>query len=216
MAVNVDAQRSAQVVGGATSVTIPAFLVSGLNRFIFVGVAVSTGPEAIELTSTVVRNGTESFQEIWDVTPFTDMHNSGHYFVAPAVGSFSIVCTVAAIQDELAAGAISFTGVHQTSPIGTHGTASGTGTTASVTVTAADDEILVDVAHCFATPITVGAGQTMQTQQLNINGAAAGWSTQFGDVASDVMTWTQGSSTWTIGAVPVKPAVVTSPMFTGS
>ena len=187
-----------------SSVTIPAFLVGGSDRLIFVGVSSSSATPA--LTTSVVRNSTpnETFTEKWDVTAQTTLHNSGHYFINPVAGSFSITVTVAAVQDFLAAGAISLTGVDQTTGVGTHGTANGNSGTASVTVAAAADEWLADVVITDITAITVGADQTSRWEQ-DAGFPASGGSTQLGS-ANDVMSWTFAADIWAIGAVPVLPA----------
>ena len=204
---------NANSVSGAivSTVTIPAFAVAGADSLIFVGVG-AQGNTASSTTS-VVRNTTETFTEKWDFVyqpSGVEQHNSGHYFVAPATGSYSIVVVIAAAQDTLIAGAISLTGVHQSTPTGTHGTASGTSATASVTVTAAADEWLCDFCLAGNTAITVGADQTFRFEIDNANGTgvSGGGSTQPGSVAGDVMTWTLTSERWTIGAVPIKPAML--------
>lgn len=199
-----DNQNSVQGTG-TNSVTIPAFTVGGTERFIFVGVA-SSSPTA-NFTTSVVRNGTENFTESWDVkNAGGNAHNSGHYFVNPGAGSFSIVVTYAGVDDELVAGAISLNGVDQGSPVGTPQTAEGSSATASVSVTAADTDLVCDMAYGFATAITVGADQASRWEQEPISGfSAAGSSTQPG-TADDVMSWTLSSATWIIGAIPVHGA----------
>lgn len=209
MAITFDAANSASAAV-ASSVTIPAFAVAGDNRLIFVGVGAQGGTATT--TTSVVRNTTETFAEPWDFKyqpSGQEHHNSGHYFVAPATGSYSIVCTIAATEDVIIAGAISLNGVNQASPVGTPGTASGTSATASVTVTAADDEWLCDFCLVGNTAITVGADQTSRFEIDNANstGVSGGGSTQLGSVAGDVMGWTLTSERWTIGAIPIKPYV---------
>jgi len=202
------------VIGtGLSSITIPAFAVAGADRCIVVGVNGVKGTATS--TSSVVRNGSETFTPDWNVTNVSgwEQHNSGHHFANPATGSYSIVVTLAAITDYIAAGAISLTGVHQTTPVGTPETASGTGTTASVTVTAADDEWLVDMCGVEANAITVGADQTARVEidDATSSFSSIGMSHQLGSVAGDVMTWTCASVDWVIGAVPIKPAVAAIP-----
>ena len=190
-----------------SSVTIPAFTVGGTDRLIFVGVGSS---DVGQLTSSVVRNAapSETFTEKWDVTRDFGggaiLHCSGHYFIAPATGSFSITVTVAGIDDGVAAGAISFTGVDQTTGLGTQGTANGTSTTASVTVTAGTNDWLVDTTYVDAVTIVAGADQTSRWEEENIGAfSAGGGSTQLGS-ANDVMSWDLvASGNWIIGAVPV-------------
>lgn len=196
-----------------SSITIPAFAVAGSDRFIFVG-AGGSAPAAPNITS-VVRNGTENFTNIWSILNGTnDNRNSGWFFVNPAVGSFSIQINFVSDFDECCAGAVSLNGVDQGSPIGTHGTQTGSSTTPSVTVTASADQLLCDFAYVFATTIAVGGDQDSRWEQEGISGfSSGGGSTQAGSF-DDVMSWTISSAAWTIGAVPVNGTTGATPPFT--
>jgi hypothetical protein len=189
------------------SLTIPTLATSGSDRLLFVGAAASAG--AFGSTSTVVRGGSESFAEDWDINNANHFHVSGHHFVAPATATASIVVTFGTTRDEATAGAIAFTGVDQTTPVGTPGTNTGaTAGPATVTVSAADTEWLVDTAYSLVSAITVGADQASAWEQEAIAGAVSGGSsTQLGSVAGDVMSWSWsgGSNEWVIGAIPLKP-----------
>ena len=188
-----------------SSVTIPAFTVAGTNRLIWVGVATESGTDC--LTTSVVRNTTETFTEEFDLVTApsgNETHVSGHHFIAPATGSYSIVVTVAATQESVSAGAVSLTDVHQTDPVGTPVTASGTGTTPTVTVTGTTaDELVIDaVSTINAAALTAGADQTSRWEQ-EADGAS-GCSTQPGDTSGGVMSWSISSTNWAIGAVPLR------------
>lgn len=107
----------------------------------------------------------------------------------------------------------SFTGVHQTTPLGTAQTTSGaTGTSISVTVASpATDSVVVDglwAATQGGTAPTIGASQT-QRQGTSANGSieAGRTSTQAG-ADGGVMSWTKGSSNWNYvyGAIELKAA----------
>jgi hypothetical protein len=194
-----------------TTLTIPAFTISGENRIVIVGVA--SFSETALSTTTVVGNGTDSFTEITDIKyepTGTEGHVSLHYFVAPAAGSYTIVVTcLGTAPDFLTAGAISLTGVDQSTPVGTPGTGTGTGTTATATATAADTDWLVDICAVISTSITVGADQSSRWEIDNFEDSAcsAGMSTQLGSVAGDAMTWAPGASgKWVIATVPIKPS----------
>lgn len=134
---------------------------------------------------------------------------AGHYLVAPATGANTVSVSVTGGVNDFGAMAISFTGAHQTVPLGTAANATGSSTTPSVNVSSAADEIVVDmlnIVHSGA--LTVGAGQTQRVSDIGPNGFAkyAG-STEPGS-ATTTMSWSHPSSsqTWAIGAVPVKPA----------
>ena len=197
--------------GGASTITILAFTVSGTNRLLFVTVGSSAATAA--LTTSVVRDSgglNESCTEAWDLTNGTYFHSSGHYLVAPATGSYAILITLAAAQDEIGACATSWTAVHQTVPIGTPVTDSAIGGVLNPTLTvsdAADDDVVIDGVHVF--DATIAAETPGQTEQANLAIAAVthGCSTQLGSVAGDVMSWTgSASGNWAAGAVAIKPA----------
>ena len=203
--------------GGASSITILAFTVSGTNRLLFVTVGTSHSTAA--LTTSVVRDSgglNESCTEAWDLTNGRWFHSSGHYFVAPTTGSYAILITLAAAQDEIGACATSWTGVEQATPVGTPVTGSSNGGSADPTLTvsaAGDDDVVIDGVHVYDS--TIAAESPGQTEQANLVIAAAithGCSTQLGNVAGDVMSWTGGSNTqWAAGAVAIKPWVAPPP-----
>ena len=194
--------------GGAATVTIPAFAVAGANRLLFV--TVGSSANAAALTTSVVRNGTETCDEVWDITNGNYFHSSGHRFVAPATGSYSVVVTLAAAQDEIGACATSWTAAHQSVPIGTPVTGSSNGGSANPTLTvsdAADDDVVIDGVHVYDATIAAGADQTERANLVIAAAITHGCSTQLGSIAGDVMSWTGGSNlVWAAGAVAIKPA----------
>jgi len=204
--------------GGASTITILAFTVSGTNRLLFVTVGSSAATAA--LTTSVVRDSgglNESCTEAWDLTNGGSFHSSGHCLVAPATGSYAILITLAAAQDEIGACATSWTAVHQTVPIGTPVTDSAADTIYNPTLTLADandDDIVIDgmcVYDGSMAPESPG-----QTERANLVIAAVvthGCSTQLGNVAGDVMSWTGGTlyPQWAAGAVAIKPAAAATP-----
>jgi len=202
---------------GLSSITILAFTVSGTNRLLFV--TVGTSYSTVALTTSVVRDSgglNESCTEAWDLTNGRWFHSSGHYFVAPTTGSYAILITLAAMQDEIGACATSWTGVEQATPVGTPVTGSSNGGSADPTLTvsdAGDDDVVIDGVHVYDS--TIAAESPGQTEQANLVIAAAithGCSTQLGNVAGDVMSWTGGSNTqWAAGAVAIKPWVAPPP-----
>ena len=198
--------------GGASTLTILAFTVSGSNRLLFVTVGSSAAAAA--LTTSVVRDSgglNESCTEAWDLTNGTYFHSSGHYLVAPATGSYAILITLAAAQDEIGACATSWTAAHQTVPIGTPVTDSAHNGVLNPTLTvsdAGDDDVVIDGVYVY--DATIAAETPGQTEQANLVISAAvthGCSTQLGSVAGDVMSWTgSASGNWAAGAVAIKPA----------
>jgi hypothetical protein len=196
------------------TVTVPAFVVSGTDRLLVVTVGSSKGPTANSTTSVVRDSGglNESCVEAWDLVD-NAFHSSGHYRVAPATGSYAILVTLSNLDDEVGACATSWTGAHQTTPVGTPVTGSSNGTTANPTLTvsdASDEDLVIDGVHVYDASIAAGGDQTERANLVIAAGVVHGCSTQLGSVAGGVMSWTGGSNLyWAAGAMAIKPSVST-------
>ena len=85
------------------------------------------------------------------------------YLVAPPTGSHSVVVT-SPVATDVTASSISFTGVNQTTPLGTLVSAIGTSTTPSVTANTILGEPVVDIMGAVGTttPTVAGATQTLR------------------------------------------------------
>ena len=103
------------------------------------------------------------------------------------------------------AGAGTYAGVNQTTPLGTFAGATGTSTAPSVSPATVANDLVFDTVIVGDTTLTVGANQTSRWNVLNtIRGAA---STEAATTTSTTMSWTAGASdTWAVGAVPIKPS----------
>jgi hypothetical protein len=120
--------------------------------------------------------------------------------VAPAPGTLTLRVTFAAAADS-AVGVTSFTGVNQTTPLGTCVVASGDPTPATVTVTSAAGELVFDTVASDEN-VTKDASQSLLWDITTpVHG---GGSTKAG-ASSVTMRWTGGSTSWAIGAVSIKP-----------
>ncbi len=127
------------------------------------------------------------------------------YLVNPAVGAGTVQVTFDGSGNEKVMGASSWTGVHQTTPIGSFVSNSGSGTTPSVTVSSTAGEVVVDaVSNIDAGTLTVDPSQT-QHWKLTNGDVTGGHSSEPGDT-SVTMSWTMPSDYWAIGAVALKPA----------
>ena len=146
-----------------------------------------------------------------------------HYRIGQAVGSNTMVATYAddPTTDQFACSSLSFTGVHQTTPLGTAVTANTTGATSlSVDLLIASGELGVDVlGRRTAETLTVGSGQTQRANRCTTTGSTevcSGMSTS-ATVGTEAMNWTWTSSlvAHTIAAA-VKAAssvIPTKPVF---
>src|SRR5438876_628790 len=112
------------------------------------------------------------------------------------------------IATSLVGGAVTLTGVNQTTPLGIFASATGSSTTPSVTVTSNTGETVIDTVSLTSSgAMTVSGGQTQQWQ-AGTSGRGAG-STKPG-ASSPTMSWASGNFAWAIGAVGVKPVATCS------
>lgn len=137
--------------------------------------------------------------------------------VAPASGTANVVVTGTGIasDDSLHVGVTTFTGVDQTTPLGTAVANSGTGTAASVSVTAAaGDLVYATMALDDSRTSTSAAGQTDLFNAIqgtaNNDGVRAVASTKAGAAGTVTSSWTTGSDAWSTVSVPIKPATTSS------
>lgn len=190
----------------------------GTNRILVVGVSFR---RSNSVTVTGITYGSSSLIYILaaDSTDQNTKYRAElYYLIAPTVGTAAITVSFSGTDDvEHAVGSgLSFTGVHQTTAIGTPNGAGGTKTTApSVTVSSATREVVVDTVAAKYKKIlslTVGAGQTERwnrTITAGSFGLIGAGSTEPG-ASSVTMSWTPiDFEQWAMVAVPLKPA--TSP-----
>lgn len=187
---------------------------SGTNRGLFVGVGSTSDPPSS--TSSVTYNGINMVEQ-WDIISPENLHSSGHTLANPASGANTVTATIAPNSGPMFCGAISMTGVHQLTPVGTPATSSNTNGAATVTVTGvSSDDFVVDAVTVFANTSnkpTVGPDQTERWNLAGlpntpINGGAG--SSQPG-TAGGVMSWTVPFLAWVMGAIAFKPAPTFDP-----
>lgn len=207
-----DAATSAQELNGDGVISL-THTSTGSDRAVFAGVG-----GALNNTSTSMTYGAASMTEMWDFANGNNF-NAGYYLAGQATGAQTVTNTGAVVNGfgDHNLGVVSFTGVDQTTPVGTAVTGSGASTAPSVTVSSvAADDMVVDQLHIDGTnTTTVGADQTQRNTQSTIwFGTEFRQSTQPG-TAGGAMTWTLTSSaTWSIGAVAFK--AVSAPPPTGA
>jgi len=213
--INLDAVSSADTGPDLlNSLTFSHTVGADTNRLLIVGVSIQN-PDAGDTVASVTYGGTNltnvgarsrgifARTEIWSL-------------VAPATGTYDVVVTLSGTNTaSFAAGGISFTGVNQTSPLGSFFSAAGRGTTPSVNVRNVNEgEVVIDtVARNSVNPITAGSGQTPQWNRATSRGGTAdvigASSTEPGPDGGGrvTMDWAStGNDRWAIGAVAIKPA----------
>lgn len=191
-----------------------SYTCTGTNRYLTVGISMlSVGGSSV---SSITYNGVNLSLIKAQASVSGAVRAELWGLVAPASGSNTIVVTLSAALDSIG-GAVSFTGVHQTSP--TEGAASATATNVGAAdatvdvVTVANKDVCVDVVATSDTAITVGAGQTSRNNVTGTLGSGAmsteGPKTPAGTVT---MSWTNvdAATTWSIASVALRPVAASA------
>ena len=170
----------------------------GANRFLIVGVSMKS-----TVSVTNVTYGGENLS-------YLGAQSSGinrvelWYKVAPLENTNTVVVTLPSSVHSVA-GATSWTGVHQSTPLGTIAPDTGTSATPSVSVGSGTGDVVVDVlAHAGGIP-TAEASQT-QRWNLSQGGFKGAGSSEDGGATSTTMSWTATSGEWSIAGVALKQA----------
>jgi uncharacterized repeat protein (TIGR01451 family) len=206
-AISVDSASNAPSSGGASTLSWPHTVGSGQNRVLIVGTSNRDGNKTV----TSVTYGVSSLTRIgYQNGPGNTARMELWYLLAPASGTADIVVTWNG-SNAVAAGAVSFTGVDQATPLGAFASAQGNTSSASVAVSSATGDVVIDTIAATGDAVSLTAGGS-QTVQWNVGSGTAG-----GDVraagstkpgaSSVTMSWTLGASKqWGLGAVALHAA----------
>jgi hypothetical protein len=203
--VTFDSTGTGRIIGNKSPITFSVATVA--PDYVVVGVTYDTSPQVTSVTwnganltrlgGPIQRPGLVQWCELWGMA-------------APASGTHNIVVTHTQTGNTpiyASAGAIFLKGVNQSNPVGTFASATGASDfTASVNVTAAVGDMVVDVLGGSQQVTTPGPGQT--TRWYWDSGEPGFGSTE--PAASTTVTmswsWTQFGAPWAMGAIAVKPA----------
>lgn len=199
---------STLVASFTTSFTVPA----GDNRMLLVKVVFTNVLRAV---STITYAGQSLTKTDGAAADMTVENTTGRVeiwkLVAPPVGTADVVITV---DGAVRLGAVieTWTDVHQTIPLGTFASATGTSTPPSVAVTSATSEIVTDCVSTYSTStshsLSVGSSQTSigntTYYATGVSSFRIGASYEAG-ASSVTMSWDTSSVVWAIGGVPIKP-----------
>lgn len=201
MAIAFDAQSSAQTAFGVT--VSWSHTCTGSDRLLTVFV----GTNGTAPAHTSVTYNSVALTKIADATTGS-IRGSLWQLIAPATGENTVAVTVdGSEEDTVMAGAISFTGVHQTVPSGTPNTATGNGTGPTVDIASAVGEIVVDGCFHGGGNTALSSGQTIRWGEEVGGGADVAAGSTADGAASVTMSYTAGASDdWVIGGVSIKPA----------
>jgi len=196
--VAVDSTSTNTGTGSTVDVT---HTVSGSDRLMLVGISTLND----STVSSVVWDPSGANQSASLVTGCNRLSANGemwmYQLVAPATGTHTLRVTFTTSESAVV-GVTSFTGVDQTTPLGTCVVANGDPGPASVTVSSAAGELVFDTVASDEN-VTAYAGQTVL---WDVTTPANGGASTKPGAASVTMQWSAGSTGWAIGAVPIKPA----------
>lgn len=204
MALAFDAASTAQTGLVADPSLTWAHTCSGANRVLVVSLSFTPSAETV---SSVTYNG-DALTVAGTITN-GDVKICKYVIIAPDTGANNIVATFSGDVSAVG-GAVSYTGAHQTNPVGTLVSATGSDDAPTVAASSAAGEIVEDVLgvhDALGPPFgTVGASQTERwndiTNTLLVLGAG---STEAG-TGSVTMSWSlTAAATWAIIALPIKP-----------
>lgn len=207
MAIAHDA-TSTDFLGSSHSSRTKAHTCSGSDRVLFV--ATTARQSAGQTVTGVTYNGV-ALTKVDGVNQGTNtIRHELWYLIAPATGANNVVVTWSASVAAASYVINSYTGVHQTTALGTHAATSGLSTSPSTSVSSAADELVVDaLGHRENSTATKDASQTLRGSISSGSGSSfteTNCSEEAG-AASVTMSWALGTSvSWGLIAVPVKPA----------
>jgi hypothetical protein len=200
---------SSESTDGGSSITI-SHTTSGSNRLMLVGVAFNN--DNYETVTSVTYNGT-ALTKVGERANSDDAMVYIYSLVAPDTGTHNVVVTFsAALAQEGIAGVTTFTGVDQTTPLGSFSSAEGDDTTtASLDITSAEGEFVYAVIAAEYDALTAGSGVDEQwntsVNGTSTNGAAGTTNCGAATVAMswDLVAEASPSNHWAIGGVSIKP-----------
>jgi PAP2 superfamily len=205
---------SSAICNKTRSFSWPHTVSNRTHRLLLVGVSYVKGKEpvssvtyagaALKRLGVQVASKDEAGVELW-------------YTLAPTVGTAQIVVGMPTDVD-VVGGAMSFTGVDQTTPFGSLRSSSGDKTnSACVTLASSTNELIANVlsAKGDARSVTVMAGQTTYWDTGTGTGkddALGTGTTARGESSSTVCQSLENEKPWAMIAVPLKPALVLNPV----
>lgn len=211
-AIAYDSSASATTQTTPLDISYSVTVVSGTDNICVVGV--SWRRTTVGAVSSVTIGGSAATFIVGHTETIDNVHRAELWY-RKNVGTGSKTIDVVldgGSADSLTSGAICFTGVNQTTPLGTSATNQGdAGSTATVNVTTVANDMVVDSAIVggFGATLTVGSNQT---QRYNLNDTwfeephAGSHETATGTTTT--MSWTkEADAPWIVVAVPLKPAV---------
>jgi uncharacterized repeat protein (TIGR01451 family) len=186
---------------------------TGTNLLMVVGVSMNISGRNTTTVSGVTYNGV-ALTSAGTAISITNRRTELWYLIAPATGTHNVVVTlsVPGFGNPIigtVAGAATFTGADQTTPIRTYVTNSGTSANAFVNVASSSNDMVLDTLALFS-GTTAASTSPVQTQQWAISTGASGsdvygfGSTRPGSASVPMSEDLSASATWAVAAVSVQ------------
>ncbi len=215
-AVSVAGPATSLGINNANSVTFSHTPGAGTNRLLLVGISWSGEgeDESYARTVTGVTFGGTPLTPVPGGTCYQSYNRRVAMYYLQETFSATAANVVVNFSGPVwaVAGAVTFAGVDQTTPLGTFSCGTGNSTTPSVTLTGlTGNELVFDTvaANNNLNNFGAGAGQSQQwnmnQQTDNSSGIRGAASTEQAAGSSVTMSWSTSNTTWAIGAVPVRP-----------
>ncbi|MFU8844108.1 MAG: Calx-beta domain-containing protein, partial [Bacteroidales bacterium] len=198
----VDNTSSAASTAGS-SITLSHTTGSGSDRLLLVGVS----NKERDVTSVTYNGVAMTFlgKEMSVKNAYTHIY----YMVAPPSGTFNVVVTFSgAIGKGAIVGAMTFTGVNQTTPLGAYASLRAKTATPTLDVPSRSSDLVFNVAAIRNKNLTgVGTGQTLRWNLPTGSEMRGGGTTKPGGAGtSTTVSWTaSGSDDWSMSGVSVRP-----------
>lgn len=200
----------------STTLTFSHTCGSDSNRCLIVGVLMDNGagdePTSVTYNSVSMTKLVTEYQ-----ANIARLRCSLYGLVNPASGANNVVVTIPAGSSyKIIAGAVSFSGVAQTSTYGTGAKAKATSGNPTLNVSSANGEVVIDACCITFDPtgtMTAGDGQTERYDRCeDISYWGLCGSTENG-ASTTTMSWTPSATTydWVQCGIAIKPAVASGP-----
>jgi hypothetical protein len=203
MAIAFDAVSS--TTGISVTTTTFSHVCTGSDRLIFITAHGGDGTAA-DRTLTAASYNAVAATSSWTVEDGAWNGSSGYYLVAPATGSNTVSVTYGGNCFNTSCGAVSFTGVDQTTPVGSSATATGTSTTPTVTVTKdnASDWIIATVATDDNAGVSVTGSGTERWEHEDVAGDTTGSCQTASAGTTDYdATWSTDNQKYAVGGANI-------------
>ena len=195
---------------GSTTFSVSHTTGTGYNRLMLVGISQK------DRSVTGVTYGGIPLNLEGGVISSSNARIHLYSLVNPPSGAANVVVTLSSNPDKgIVVGVTTFTGVDQTTPLGTFAGTQAKTAAPSISVASATGELVYDVVAFRNETLSVGSGQT-QSWNIATGGEMYGGGSTEPGASSVSMNWTASASQdWAIGAISIKPTpLATNTTFT--